>query len=59
MLEETTKQFQKFQADVVKVEGILRIKEQQVERLEQETRELTEDKAALIEALNEKQAIIV
>lgn len=58
MLEETTKQFQKFEVDVVKVEGILRLKEQHVDRLEAEKRELTEDKAALIDALREKEAII-
>lgn len=48
MLEETTKKFKGFEADVAKVENILQSKEKLVTSLENQNRQLIEDKTTLI-----------
>lgn len=58
MLEETTKKFKGFEADVAKVESILQSKEKLVVTLENQNRQLIEDKTTLIEALEQKELII-
>jgi hypothetical protein len=54
LIEETTRQFQKFEDDILKVEGILRAKEEYGDRMERENRGMIKDKVALIEALEQK-----
>ena len=54
LVEETAKQFQKFEADIMRVEGILEQKEKRVQELEKDSVQAKEDQGTLIEALKQK-----